>query len=203
MKAAGLDPSAGLDLTYMGVTRRDLDIREEQQRLAMDARDERMKEHIARNSWMTTLKQSVNCSMQNCHSKTQRVSDQVDLLLFEEMIGKQQQMRPFLPHIVPTVFHCYHHALEPHHPQVVSEDPLSTLKQLTERAQVAVYHPYCHLLLVDEAIDMLKAGTMMMNHLSPTHPSAKTHSVRLNSIYHIHLSMIQNEENCTTNILEA
>jgi hypothetical protein len=38
---------------------------------------------------------------------------------------------------------------------------------------MAVDHPCCHLLLVDEAIDMLKAETVMMNHLSLTHQSAK------------------------------
>ena len=46
MEAAGLDPRGGLDYSYMGVTRRDLDIRERQQRLDLDERDNNMREHI-------------------------------------------------------------------------------------------------------------------------------------------------------------
>lgn len=46
MEAAGLDPSGGLDYNYLGVTRKDLDIREEQHRLALEERDEKLKAHI-------------------------------------------------------------------------------------------------------------------------------------------------------------
>lgn len=66
MEAAGLDPSGGLDYNYMGVTRRDLDLREEQQRLAMDERDERLRIHIKEqmNDNFEALRQLIDTKLQ-------------------------------------------------------------------------------------------------------------------------------------------